>query len=66
MLYSRAGALIAVDTLYDTWKDWAERNGHRKTSKITFGRDLRAVVPHVRSPNHESTANKFSTTADFD
>jgi putative DNA primase/helicase len=41
-------AEIAVDKLYAAWRDWAERNGHKLSSKVTFGRDLRAVAPRVR------------------
>lgn len=39
---------VAVDDLYAAWKSWAEENGQRQTTKQTFGRDLRAVVPRVR------------------
>src|SRR5262249_26783258 len=39
---------VTVDTIYSAWKSWAEDNGHRATSKHTFGRDLRAVVPGLR------------------
>jgi hypothetical protein len=30
------------------WKTWAEDNGHLKSTKQVFGRDLRAVVPGLR------------------
>jgi putative DNA primase/helicase len=39
---------VAVDTLYDKFKVWCEDNGHAKTSKEIFGRNLRAAVPAVR------------------
>jgi putative DNA primase/helicase len=32
-----------VDELYKAWRGWADDNGHVKTSKQVFGRDLRAV-----------------------
>jgi putative DNA primase/helicase len=35
--------------LYGAWRSWAEDNGHRVGSSSTFGRDLRAVLPSVRS-----------------
>jgi len=41
------GATVAVDAIYGEWRAWAERNGHKPGSKITFGRDLRAVVPEL-------------------
>jgi putative DNA primase/helicase len=37
-----------TDLLYGTWKIWAANNGHRQTSKETFGRDLQAAYPMVR------------------
>jgi putative DNA primase/helicase len=40
-------ATVTVDDLYAEWRSWAEDNGHRAGSKITFGRDLRAVVPDL-------------------
>jgi putative DNA primase/helicase len=40
-------ATVAVDDLYREWHSWADRNGHKPGSKITFGRDLRAVVPEL-------------------
>jgi putative DNA primase/helicase len=39
---------VAVDTLYTAWKAWAEDNGHVKSTKQVFGRDLRAAVPGLR------------------
>jgi len=35
---------VSVDTLYQGWRDWADENGHPKTSKTVFGRDLRAAL----------------------
>jgi putative DNA primase/helicase len=42
------GDEVPVDDLYRAWGAWCEENGHRKSNKQTFGRDLRAAVPHVR------------------
>jgi putative DNA primase/helicase len=39
---------IAVDDLYSAFKWWAEDNGHAKSSKELFGRDLLAAVASVR------------------
>ena len=39
---------IPVDEMWRAWREWAEDNGHRGGSKQTLGRDLRAVIPHVR------------------
>jgi putative DNA primase/helicase len=41
------GATVTVDALYTEWRAWAEQNGHRALSKVSFGRDLRAVVPEL-------------------
>jgi putative DNA primase/helicase len=40
---------VPCDTLYAEWKMWAEDNGHRTGSVQTFGRDLRAVLPGLRT-----------------
>ncbi len=39
----------ACDEVYAAWKSWAEDNGQRPGSVQTFGRDLRAVVPGLRT-----------------
>lgn len=39
---------VLADHLYDTWKSWAEDNGHHAGAKSSFGRDLRAVVPGIK------------------
>ena len=44
-----AESLVTVDVLWTTWKLWAERNGVPKGSKQSFGRDLRAAHPQLRS-----------------
>jgi len=43
-----AGLEVAVADLFTEWKDWCDLNGHKPGSVQTFGRDLRAVVPHVQ------------------
>jgi putative DNA primase/helicase len=35
---------VLVDDLYKVFRGWAEDNGHTKSSKQAFGRDLRAAV----------------------
>jgi putative DNA primase/helicase len=40
----QAGYEIEVDMLYGAFKVWAENNGHTKSSKQVFGRDLHAAV----------------------
>ena len=40
---------VPCDELYAAWKSWAEDNGHRVGSSSSFGRDLRAVLPSVRT-----------------
>jgi putative DNA primase/helicase len=39
---------VMVDRLYETWKEWAEENGHQSGAKVTFGRNLRSVVPSLK------------------
>jgi putative DNA primase/helicase len=41
-------AWVTRDDLYEAWCEWAERNGHQRTAKSTFGRDLRSVVPGLK------------------
>ncbi len=40
---------VRCDELYAAWKAWAEDNGHRVGSSSSFGRDLRAVLPSLRT-----------------
>jgi putative DNA primase/helicase len=42
-------AEVRCDALYAAWKAWAEDNGHRVGSSSSFGRDLRAVLPGLRT-----------------
>jgi putative DNA primase/helicase len=39
---------IGVEHLYTDYKGWAENNGHAKSSKQVFGRDLHAAFPTIR------------------
>jgi len=43
------GSEVPCDELYAAWKSWAEANGHRPGSSSSFGRDLRAVLPGLRT-----------------
>jgi len=43
------GSQVPCDELYAAWKSWAEDNGHRVGSSSSFGRDLRAVLPSLRT-----------------
>ena len=38
-----------VDETYARWREWCDDNGHKPTSTQTFGRDLRAVIPGLRT-----------------
>jgi putative DNA primase/helicase len=42
------GHEVSAKDLFDAWKDWCESNGHRPGSAQSFGRDLRAVIPHLK------------------
>lgn len=39
---------VLVDALYAAYRRWAEDNGHVRSAKSTFGRDLRAAVPSIK------------------
>jgi len=43
-----AGSNVEVDTIYAAYKLWCEESEHPRTTKHTFGRDLRAAVPSIR------------------
>ncbi|MGC6487494.1 MAG: phage/plasmid primase, P4 family [Planctomycetota bacterium] len=44
-----AGCRVDVDILYSRWQQWCLQDGRSmSTTKTTFGRDLRAVVPRVK------------------
>jgi putative DNA primase/helicase len=47
------GSEVEVDILYRTYRDWADDNGHVKSSKSVFGRDLRAAVPGLKIVQHD-------------
>lgn len=40
---------VKIDDLFTAWKTWAEDCNLKPGSKQTFGRDLRAVVPRLRT-----------------
>jgi putative DNA primase/helicase len=44
-----ANERIAVELLYQTYKEWTADNGHPAKSKQLFGRDLRAAFPGIRT-----------------
>jgi putative DNA primase/helicase len=45
---------VPVDYLYEAWKSWAEDNGHQAGAKSTFGRNLRTVVPSIKTSQPRS------------
>jgi putative DNA primase/helicase len=53
-----AGYETEVDKLYGAFKVWAENNGHTKSSKQVFGRDLHAAVPSLRKPQQRGTEKR--------
>lgn len=46
---SGPGHEVSCDQLYDEWKSWAEDNGHKPGTVQTFGRNLRAVLPGLKT-----------------
>ncbi|MER6132611.1 phage/plasmid primase, P4 family [Streptomyces sp. NPDC001815] len=52
---------VAVDDLWNVWRDWTEDNGVRAGTKQVFGRNLLSVVPQLnrtrpRAPSGERIA----------
>jgi putative DNA primase/helicase len=45
----RPTEVTSNDALFAAWRTWAEENGHHAGSNSTFGRDLRAAVPSLRT-----------------
>ena len=43
-----AGKVITVDAIYSAFKAWCDDNGHKKPTKQTFGRNLRAACPQIK------------------
>jgi putative DNA primase/helicase len=39
---------VLVDDLYSAWRAWADDNGHGKSNKQVFGRNLRAAIPGLK------------------
>jgi putative DNA primase/helicase len=39
---------VAIDEVYGAYKMWCDDNGHQKSTKQTFGRNLRAAVPALK------------------
>lgn len=52
------GLDVPVDELYGAWREWTELNGHVRSSKQVFGRDLRAAVPGVKVTQPGSGDNR--------
>jgi len=39
---------VPIDELFGAWRKWCESEGASPGTKPTFGRDLRAVLPHIK------------------
>ena len=39
---------VLIDTLYGDWGTWCQNNGQTKTTRQTFGRDLKAAYPMIK------------------
>jgi putative DNA primase/helicase len=47
------GHQVECQRLYEAWRKWCEEHGRdRAGTAHTFGRDLRAVLPGIRTSNH--------------
>lgn len=53
------GAEVGCSTLYDAWREWCTEHGRdRPGTEQTFGRDLKAAAPAVRSTQVRGQAGK--------
>jgi putative DNA primase/helicase len=49
----------AIDALYQAWRGWCDRKGYDRPGSIqTFGRDLRAVLPHIKIARPRDDGNR--------
>lgn len=45
-----AGRMVDCDLLFKGWREWCEKSGRNHTGSVqTFGRDLRAAIPGLRT-----------------
>jgi putative DNA primase/helicase len=58
-------ASVERDIIYKAYQNWALENGHRPTSAATFGRDLRAARPEIKTirPRIQGQPARFTTPA---
>jgi putative DNA primase/helicase len=49
---------VAVDDLWQEWKEWCEQNGHPAETKSLLGTQLRAAVPKLRTSRPRSKGTK--------
>jgi putative DNA primase/helicase len=50
---------IAVDDLYQAYRDWCADGEYPRTSKAVFGRDLRAAYPNLRKGRPRAGGNRI-------
>jgi putative DNA primase/helicase len=54
-----AGHTVSVELLYQMWRMWCEKIGRKEPgTKQTFGRDLRAAVPGLRTTRPHGGDNR--------
>jgi putative DNA primase/helicase len=51
---------VEAKVLYAAWTDWCEANGHRRTSSPVFGRDLRSVMPRLRTFQPHGRSRRYA------
>lgn len=49
---------IPTDDLYAAWSTWVEENGHRRTSKSVFVRDVKSAAAHVEIGRNRQGASR--------
>jgi putative DNA primase/helicase len=45
----RDDAVISKSDAFDIWRAWAGKHGHHVGNSATFGKDLNAAFPHIRT-----------------
>jgi putative DNA primase/helicase len=49
---------VGIDALYKAYRSWADDTGHSKIAKTTFGKELRAAFPRLRTRRHKDSKLK--------
>ena len=62
----RADNEILVDAIYTAYRAWCDHNGHSKSTKQTFGRNLRAAFPQIKIKRPRDGEDRVRTYVGID